>query len=159
MCLPCGSSVSLTNAASKHSVLRPRPCGSLLKGERRGGWAPGLCAPGGTSLLPSPGGREVTLPSVLCMLGWRGGSYKGRLEMFSLLSFFLSFSKIRFSPTHSWKTTIPPAVSKSFSFGKRTFSLLLLASVDLFQAAITFSGMEYGAEAFINGRGRQAPVV
>ena len=116
-----------------------------------------MSALGGTSLLPSPGGQRSHPPFGALHVGVACGSYKGGLEMFSLLPFFLKKS-ISIQPIPGKPQS--PQQSPSPSVLENThFSLLPLASVDLFQAAITFSGKEYGAEAFINGWGRQAPVV
>lgn len=68
----------------------------------------------------------------VCVVG--GRSYQGELEMFSF--FFKKSISIHPIPG---KTTIPPAVSKSFSFEKYPSSPLLLASVGLFQAAVNYS--------------------
>lgn len=162
MCLPCGSSLGLTNAASKHSpsaVLRRRPCGSLLKGERPGGWAPGGVCPGSYQPFPFSWWRTGGGGPFLQCFAWWGGVGEATKDGWKRFLFFLSLLKIRSIPSHSWKTTIPPAVSECFGFEKHTFCLLPFASVDLFRAAITFRVNEYGAEAFINVSGRQAPVV
>lgn len=125
MCLPCGSSLGLTNAASKHSpsaVLRRRPCGSLSKGERPGGWAPGGRLPWelpAFSLLLVADRRWRTLPSVLCVMGWGRGGYKGRLETFSFLSFSFKnpFHSIPFLENHNPPSSLPsPSVLKNSHF-------------------------------------------
>lgn len=156
MCLPCGSSVSLTNAVSKHSVLRPCPCGSLLKGESREDGPQGCLPWEGPAFSLLLVAEKSLFPWCFACWGVWGKLQRRVGNVFP--SSFL-FKKIRFNLVHSWKTTIPPAVSKSSVLENTHSTLLPLASVDPFQAAITFSGKEYGAETFINGRGCQAPVV
>lgn len=103
MCLPCGSSLNLTNAASKHSprvVLKCCPDGSLLSREGLGGAGPGTLCTGrhhageGTAFSQ----WQKSHPFFLALRVWLvWGSYRGRLEMFSFLSFLKTpFQSISF---------------------------------------------------------------
>lgn len=77
MCLPGGSSLNLTDAASKHSarvVLRCCPDGLLRSGEGLGRRGPGTVCPGeGTSFS---GWQKPSFPSLLCVSGWHGGAWE-----------------------------------------------------------------------------------
>ena len=123
MCLPCGSSLKLTHAASKHSprvALKCHPDGSPLMGEGLGRRGPGTVCAGRRHLLPVAE-ESPFLSCFACLVG------VGELE-----NIFLSFSfkKTHFNPSHSWKNHNPPAVSKSFGLEKHVSSLLSFASVD-----------------------------
>lgn len=102
---------------------------------------------------PSPGGRRVTLPSLLCTFGWCGGAIKKGWKR------LLSFLKIHFNLSRFWNNHNHPEVSKSFSFKIPSSSLLLLASAEMFWAAINFSVNEFEVQAFINALRLWAPVV
>lgn len=98
-------------------------------------------------------------PSFIALYVWLAeGRCKAGLEMFSFLAFFLFLNPFQSIPFLE-KPQSPPAVSKFFSFEKHTSSLLPLASVDLFRAAINFSVNEFEAEALTNVLGLRAPVV
>lgn len=133
ICLPCGFSLYLTNSASKHS---PK-CTSevwpmwLTPDREGGGTGQGNVCTQEVRCQGGDRGTRVSLPSSLCLFGWRRGAAKeGRNVFFSSFLFLKSMS---IHPIPG-KTTPPPpppppTVSKSYDFEKHPSSLLLLSSV------------------------------
>lgn len=112
MCLPCGSSLNLTDAASKHSprvVLRCCPDGLLLSGEGLRRWGPGTVCPRGGNHLLRVAGESSFLHCFACLVGM------GELENV-FLSFFLK--TIHFNLSHSWKNHNPPSSLPGLRFWK-----------------------------------------
>lgn len=110
MCLPCGSSLNLTDAASKHSprvVLRCCPDGLLLSGEGLRRWGPGTVCPRGGNHLLRVAGESSFLHCFACLVGM------GELENV-FLSFFLK--TIHFNLSHSWKNHNPPSSLPGLQF-------------------------------------------
>lgn len=106
MCLPCGSSLKLTHAASKHSprvVLKCHPDGSLLMGEGLGRRGPGTVCTGrhhfreGTTFSRWQKSRP-SFPALRVWLVW------GSMTIFSFLSFLKKPISVHPIPG---KTTIP----------------------------------------------------
>lgn len=109
MCLSGGSSLNLTDAASKHSarvVLRCCPDGLLRSGEGLGRRDPGTVCPGeGTTF--SGWQKPSFFHCFACLVGM------GELENV-FLSFFLK--TIHFNLSHSWKNHNPPSSLPGLQF-------------------------------------------